>query len=370
MRTCKNHEMLNSKERIGRILRRQAVDRIGTCESFWPETQQLWIQQGHLKQDESLTLHFGHELTSPDWFNMVADLEFGEKVIEETGEAKLVRNGNGSLLRWWKHKSSTPEHVDFTVKDRPGWQEHARPYLVDESTLRRRIAFESYRNIRDFCRRHELFFVWAGVNVFELMHPACGHENMLMGMALDPDWVIDMCQVYAGLTLKLQEILFAEEGLPDGVFYYEDMGFKGKPFMSPAMYREIIWPSHKRLFDFAHGRGLPVIVHSCGFVEPLVEHLIEAGMDCLQAMEVKAGMDLLRLKKRFGDRIALFGGMDIRVLETNDKAAIKAELDAKLPGAMAGGGYILHTDHSISPTVRYESYKYFLEYGRELGMYK
>ena len=147
------------------------------------------------------------------------------------------------------------------------------------------------------------------------------------------------------------------------------MGFKGKPFMSPAMYKEIVWPAHKKTFDFAHSKGLPVILHSCGYVEPLVPGLIEAGMDCLQAMEVKAGMDLVKLKRAFGDRIALFGGMDIRALETNDPAQVEAELAAKLPAAMAGGGYILHTDHSVSTRVEYETYKFFLNRGREMGTY-
>jgi uroporphyrinogen decarboxylase len=190
---------------------------------------------------------------------------------------------------------------------------------------------------------------------------------MLMGMAMDPDWVRDMCQVYTDLNLRLMDILFAEEGEPDAIWYYEDMGFKERPFMSPQMYRDIIFPSHKRSFDYAHNRGKSVIVHSCGFVEPLIPGLVEAGMDCLQAMEVKAGMDLLRIKKTYGGRIALFGGMDIRALETNDPAKIDAELAAKLAPAMAGGGYILHTDHSIPPSVEYATYKYFVNRAREMS---
>jgi uroporphyrinogen decarboxylase len=241
---------------------------------------------------------------------------------------------------------------------------------VNPADYRRRINFEAYRQTRDKCRAHGLFFCWGGVNVFEMMHPLCGHVNMLMGMALDPDWVRDMCQVYAGLAINLMEILFAEEGQPDGIYFYEDMGFKERPFMSPRMYKEIIWPSHKRTFDFCRARGLPIVVHSCGFVEPLVPGLIEAGMDCLQAMEVKAGMDLVRLKRTYGDRIAFCGGMDIRTLETNDRAAVEAELAGKLPAAMAGSGYILHTDHSVSTRVNYETYEYFLERGRAMGTYR
>ncbi len=147
-----------------------------------------------------------------------------------------------------------------------------------------------------------------------------------------------MVQTFTELTINHLELLFAEEGKPDGLFFYEDMGFKNRPFMSPAMYAEIIQPGHKRLFDFAHSLGCKVIVHSCGYVAPLVPGLIEAGMDCLQAMEVKAGMDLPTLFKDFGDRIAFYGGVDVRTLISNDRAQIDAEMAGEnAPRARARG---------------------------------
>ena len=360
---------LTSRERVARILRRRPVDRVAAFESFWSDTRDAWVAQSHIGKDESLEDHFNLDLRVQWTFNSVADLDFKEEIVEETEETKLVRSGNGALLRWWKNRSGTPEHVDFAVKDRATWDALARPHLADPATDRRRIDFAAYRAARAHARERDAFFCWGGVNVFELMHPVTGHMNMLMGMAADPDWVRDMCRVYADLIIRLMEVLFAEEGLPDGIYFFEDMGFKERPFMSPRMYKEIIWPSHKRTFDFCHARGLPVVVHSCGFVEPLVPGLIEAGMDCLQAMEVKAGMDLVRLKKRYGDRIAFCGGMDIRTLETNDPAAVEAELAKNLPAAMAGSGYILHTDHSVSTRVKYETYRHFLDRGRQLGTY-
>ena len=363
-------QTLTSRERMVRILKRRPVDRIGLYESFWGDTQKKWSTEGHVGSEESLHDHFGMDIRESWAFNMVADLDFEEEIVEETEETKLVRSGNGALLRWHKQHASTPEHVDFLVKERAAWEEHIRPHLINADAYRRRINFEGYREVKSHCEREQLFFVWSGVNVFELMHPVCGHEYMLMGMALDPDWVRDMCTVYAELTIHLMEILFAEEGAPDGIWFYEDMGFKERPFMSPAMYQEIIFPAHKRTFDYVHSRELPIIIHSCGFVEPLVPGLIEAGMDCLQAMEVKAGMDLVRLKKAYGDRIAVIGGMDVRTLVANDRKAIQAELDRKLPVAMEDGGYCLYSDHSIPDQVEYETYQFFVERGLEMGTYK
>ena len=194
------------------------------------------------------------------------------------------------------------------------------------------------------------------------MKNVAGHEHMLVGMALDPDWVKDMVMTYSEMFVEMQKMLFEAEGYPDGIWYYEDMGFKQRPFMSPGMYRDIVQPGHTLTFEYAHSHDLPVIVHSCGYVEPLVPGLIEAGMDCLQVIEVKAGMDLLKLYREFGKDISFMGGIDVRAL-------FKNELEGKIPIVKEGYGFVLHSDHSIPNTVNYDTYRYFVDLGLELGTY-
>ncbi len=354
-------------ERMGNILKRKPVDRIGLYEHFWGDTHKKWTDDGFIKQGESLEDHFGFDMQECWAFDMVANLDFEPIIVEETEETKLIRNGNGALLRSHKLHDATPEHVDFLVKERKDWEEHIKPYLTPD---RRRINFENYRNAKRHAAENNRFFVWSGVNVFEMMHPVCGHEYMLMGMVLDPDWVKDMVDTYSRLTLELQEILFAEEGYPDGIWYYEDMGFKHKPFFSPDMYREILQAGHKRTIQFAHSRNMPVIFHVCGFVEPLIPGMLESGIDCLQVIEIKAGMDLLRLHKKYGDVLSFMGGMDVRVLYSNDLKLVDAELEQKIPAVMKNFGFTLHSDHSIPNTVNYETYKHFVDRGLQLGSYR
>jgi len=357
---------MTSIERIFRILNRKPVDRIGLFEHFWGDTHKKWIEQGHLKENEDLSQHFGFDISMCWPFKMVADINFEPETIEETEETILQRDGNGALLRRHKLHDGTPEHVDFMVKERVVWEEKIKPLLTP---LKERIDIEGYKQAKQEAQDKNRFFCWAGTNVFELMHPVCGHEYMLMGMALDPDWVKDMVNTYSTMIVSLMEILFAEAGPPDGIWFYEDMGFKQRPFMSPDMYKQIIQPGHKKTFDFAHSRSLPVIVHSCGYVEPLIPGLIEAGMDCLQVIEIKAGMDLLKLKKEYGDQIAFCGGMDARNLVANDLDAIKKELDQKIPMVKENSGYILHSDHSIPDQCQYQTYRFFVDEGLKLGKY-
>ena len=140
--------------------------------------------------------------------------------------------------------------------------------------------------------------------------------------------------------------------------------------MSPKMYDELIKPAHKYTIDYAKSIGLPVIMHSCGFVEPLIPGMIEAGIDCLEVIEVKAGMDLLKLYDLYGDKISFMGGIDVRTLYTNDKEIIDRELESKIPVVKKGCRYFLHSDHSIPKTVNYETFRYFIKKGLELGKYE
>jgi uroporphyrinogen decarboxylase len=369
---------LTSKERIARILRRQPVDRIGLFEVFWRETAQQWADEGRFAEPVMASDHFGldlrrsnGEITPPyaTLLNMVGNLDAGNEVVEETETTKLVRDGNGALVRWRKDRSGAGEHVEFLVKRKADWQRHIQAGLADKSNYERRIDFPLYREGRAKCARDNRFFTCGVVGAFDQMSPVCGHENLCVGMAMEPEWIQEMCGLYVTVTLDLLEILFEREGLPDGLWVWDDLAFKRRPFMSPMMYKELIFPGHKRLFDFAHAHGLPVILHADGFVEPLVPHLIEAGLDCLQPIEVKAGMDLLKMKKEFGQHLAFIGGMDARELISNDLGRVLKELETKVPSVMAGSGYILQVDHSVSNQVNYETYSYFVEKGLEIGTY-
>jgi len=354
---------MTGKERFTNVLALNPVDHSPCHEDLWPETQKLWQDVGLLKGD--FIEQFKIDLRTGGWPNNKVDLDFNPVVIEEDEDTQLILDGNGAQLRRHKKHSTTPEHVSFSITERPAWEEQAKPKLIQ--TDRRRIDIENYRKRRALADKNQEFFCWAGVGPFEQIHPLCGHEHMLVGMALDPDWVKDMVMTYVDMTIRHLEILFAEGGLPDGAFIYEDMGFKERPFMSPEMYEEIVEPGHKRLFDFFHSKGLKVIVHSCGFVEPLVPGLIRAGMNCLQAMEVKAGMNMPRLAKRYGKQIAFFGGVDARALISNDRAILDAEMDRAISPLMEMGcSYIIHSDHSIPPEVKFETLEYFFERGREL----
>lgn len=359
-------ERLTGKERISRLFRHEPVDRIGWYEQFWGQTGTKWIQEGY---GTDFTAEFSLDMDEYWAIDLTARPQYEKEILEEKEDIIIQLDGNWATMKWHKDHSGTPEHIGFFIDDREKWESIVKPLLTDDSLLEKRIDFEGYREKKQYCKEREMFFVLSGVNVFEAMHPLVGHEEMLAAMVYDPEWIEDMANTYADLIIRAQKLLFEKEGLPDGIWYYEDMGYKQSPFMSPAMYDRFLYPLHKRTCDFAHSLGLPVIMHSCGFVEPLLDGMVRAGIDGYQAIEIKAGMDLLRIYEKYGDQILLMGGIDVRVLYSNDRALIDAELEKKIPAVMGKNCYVLHSDHSIPPTVDFDTCKYFMEKGLELGTY-
>ena len=92
------------------------------------------------------------------------------------------------------------------------------------------------------------------------------------------------------------------------------------------------------------------------------------GLDGYNPVEAKAGLDVAALKEPYGNRLAFAGNMDVRVLESGDRRAIKRMLLRKLEAAR-GGGWICQSDHSVSSGVNPEDYAYMVELARDYGRY-
>src|SRR5690554_6343358 len=102
-------------ERIGNILKRKPVDRIGLYEHFWGDTHKDWISAGFIGEGVSMADHFNFDIEEFWAFNLVINTEFVPEVLEETNDTIVTRDGNGAVLRRHKKHDSTPEHIDFSI---------------------------------------------------------------------------------------------------------------------------------------------------------------------------------------------------------------------------------------------------------------
>ncbi len=373
--------MLTSKTRMARALARQPVDRVPRYDWFWDETradftgalgqrftakaQAACAADGHGAPDSyTLWEYFDFDLMQVAWPDYRLTLD-EPTVLDETDEWVLLRDANQAVLRWWKRKMGTPEHVGFGIDTPEKWA--AVKHLLTPS--KDRIRWNEFWPFYNRARASDRFVCFGSVEIFEAVKDVLGHELMLKTMIRKPEWLHDVFDTYTTLQIQMLELAEAEGMVCDGAFIYGDMAYKTGPFMSPRHYREFSMPYHKRLFGEFHKRGMPVIFHSDGDIRPVIPDLINAGVDAINPMETRAGMDVRELAPQYGDRLSFVGNIDVTVLATNDREKIRDEVGSKLAAGMAGQCYVYHSDHSIPPGVTLETYEYVLGLIDELGQY-
>ncbi|HEY3397187.1 MAG TPA: uroporphyrinogen decarboxylase family protein [Armatimonadota bacterium] len=358
---------MTSRERVQMLLRRELPDHMGLYEHMWPETiPQCWVNEGYPEGQPPEEV-FDYDLRGAGGWLDSTPFPGVNELVEETDEWRVSRDGRGATLKHWKNKSGTPQHIGFTVTDPQKWQEYKEPLLA---TSRDRLGIDTARADLEKVRAAGKFAFFGNLIFIELLRGMLGDLVWLPSLLTEKAWIHDINRTFLDFFKRHYALLFAEVGVPDGMFMYDDMAFSNGPFASPATMRELFLPYWRELNGFFHDYGLPVILHSCGDVRQLMPIIVEAEFDCLQPMEAKAGNNVVEFAKEYGDKLAFMGNIDVTVLNTNDRAKVRAEIEGKLTALkQLRAAYFFHSDHSIPPDVRYETYQYALEVYRELREY-
>ncbi len=365
--------MLNSKVLIDHLLRKEAADRIGLYENVWPDTQLKWVGEGYPLNSEDEKPANPADVFDLDLFRIIKKfdtkpLQGLHQVIEENDEWVSARDGAGALLKHWKHKSGTPEHLDFLMNSREIWEADYRTHLL--SADRNRLDIEGTKNELNLRRLHGFWSCYWTEGLWETMRGCLGDVCMLESIVFDPEWIHDFNRVYTDFFINHFRILIEEAGKPDGVWISDDIAYNNGLFCSPKQLEEFFLPYYRQLTEFFHSYDMPVILHSCGRVEKALDIIVDAGFDAIHPMQRKAGCDPLKFAERFSDKLAFIGGLDVMVLEAGDKESIRGEVIQLIEGMKARGAkYIFASDHSISTNVSFENYKYALEIYNEHKFY-
>lgn len=147
----------------------------------------------------------------------------------------------------------------------------------------------------------------------------------------------------------------------------DDMGFKTGTLISPQDLREFVLPGHKLMAELAHAAGRPYLLHSCGKLDRIMPDLIDdVRIDARHSFE-DVIEPVIEAKRRYGDRIALLGGIDLDFLCRADEAAIRRRVRETLDICHPGGGYCLGTGNSVANYVPLDHYLAMLDEGRRYG---
>ncbi len=307
--------------------------------------------------------YFGYELwgVSPDTSPM-----FPVEILREDSEYIVERNSYSGVRKNHRDFSTTPMIVDYPCKNREDW-EKIKPRLTPSD---RRVDWVS--GLQSFNREHSRgrFITYNAVVGYDKILNYVAMPRLLRAVIQEPEWVKDMYQTDEKLAINMCDIMLKGGFKFDGAFLYCDLGYRGGPFFSPKHYEDQMHPIFKELCTYFHSHGMLVLLHCCGKVKDLIPYLIEEGIDCLQPLEVKSGMDLIELKEKYGDKISFMGGIDVRLMSLDDPKPIEKEIREKVSVAKEGGGYIYHSDHSVPKNVSFEQYKRIIQLVHKYGKYE
>ena len=287
---------------------------------------------------------------------------YEQKVVADEGDYELIQDQYGIIKRIHKGRSGMPQFVTFPVSDRASWEglkprlDPATPGRYPPDWAERAAALRASDQFITFVSGHLSGF-------FSLLRELMGDRAYYLFYdepALAEE-ILDF-QVYR-LTTYLREI--TRLARIDRLFIWEDMCYKKGPLVGPDLFRQFLLEPYKRTIEVARECGVEIIdVDSDGNINELIPLWLEAGVNLLHPMEVAAGSDVVEVKRVYGSRVALHGGVDKRAL-AQGREAIDREIERIRP-AYELGGYIPHVDHSVPPDVSWDSYLYYLEKRAEL----
>lgn len=348
-----------SEDRVRMALGFGTPDRVPRYDAFWPEFVEGWRRAKGVGADAS----------PEDWYGIDLTVAAADETPWPSAALTIPADGCGVINRdgWGR-----------TVRTRPGAQFSETLGVALPEASSELPAFESSRLPGRYIRfleqvesehgRRAVFAKTGGP--FLRTANLRGEEQWLMDLAGDEGRARDLAaQVTAHLTAVGVESLRRGGDMLSGIWIYDDIGANAGPMVSPRTFERVFQGLLAEMVAAYRQAGARFVVfHSDGNILPLLDMIVDAGVDAIQPVEPKAGMDILALRERYGDRLALIGGLDnAYVLPSGDRGRIEADLERVLAAGREGG--LIVGTHSIGPDVPIAAYDYLIELEDARGRY-
>lgn len=343
---------MNSKKRVMTALNFQRPDRIPKFDSFWSEFRSKCIEKLGLPKNVDLADHFSIDIA----IAVADETPFPTKreVISDDKHSRVERDSWGRVIRTMRG-SYFYEELDVSVKDRKDLDNAVfdSPHLDlrYKGFMRRVNALREKRCV--FCKTGGPYIRTSFLR---------GKEAFLMDIAGDPEFAKAMADRVADHITEIgKESLRRGNLYETGLWIYDDMAYNHGTMMSPASFERIFFPAYKRMVKaFKEAGAARVILHSDGNIAPVLDMLIEAGIDGINPVEPRAGLHIPALKEKYGTTLAFIGGMcNSRVLPGGSKTEIENQATEIIEAGRDGG--VIIGAHSIGPDIPVRNYVFYHE---------
>lgn len=205
--------------------------------------------------------------------------------------------------------------------------------------------------------------------MFERSHALMGFEDALCAMFEEPDAYRELIDALTDYKIELIRII-GKYYKPDILCFHDDYGSDDRMLMSVDLWRTFFKEPLKRVIDETHRQGMFYEHHSCGYIEPIFEELVELGIDAIDPLQISNPVRIL--KDKYQDRVTFVGGYDNQnVLDKTDVTEEEIRTEARrVIAELAPGGSFVAFPLTVTFPYMPENRKIFIDEHMKNAYYK
>ncbi len=288
---------------------------------------------------------------------------FGSKktiTIEENDEYLIQRDYLGRTVKLIKSVATIALPLDFPVKSMDDWLKIKPIFEFHPARINWNAVSASQK-----AQKNGVLVVANIPGGFDTPRELMGEEAACIAYYEQPELMHDILETISTTSEKVLERI-SEVLIIDQVSVHEDLAGKSGPLIGPKQILEFIKPYYRKIWDMLSSRGTRIFQQdSDGNINSVIDTFIECGVNSFFPMEPSAGMDIVKIREKYGNKFAMLGGIDKHVLRLS-KSAIRKELEYKMQPLMKKGGMVFGLDHRIPNGTPIENYRYYVDLGREI----
>ncbi len=279
---------------------------------------------------------------------------YSPHLLEETDEYILSRDDLGRTMKLSKGVATIPLPLDYPVKSMDDWLKIKYWYEFSEARFGKdweNIAREHLEAGRVVC---------VGIpGGFDEPRQLMGEEALCIAYYEQPELIHDILDTIGKTAFRVLDRVSSTVQV-DLLGIHEDMAGKSGSLVGPSQIEEFIKPYYRRIWDMLEDRGALLFDQdSDGDMNSVIPAFLDAGINCMHPMEPAANMDIVKIREKYGTKLAFCGGIDKHVIRRS-KEEIVSELEYKVPPMVATGGCVLALDHRIPNGTPLENYRFYI----------
>jgi len=367
------HAILIDANNVDKILGKPEINDFQTMEQVKQQSEGNWIDEFNNLVESVQTSIFSRCVEASVKIGLdcmqigLVPLKFIDE--QDANGIPVMQDIFGRIWRALNNEGNfNPYYIRGTTNTVAKWNDTKERLLGPYTEKYSKFAKRFFKSINGK-HKDDIFVIATNdlAGVFESTWQGMGIEFFTRQLHKDKEFIKKAFDVIADFTIAINKAyidagceVFIESG---------DLAYKNRPMMSPRDFHDLLLPAYQKITTAVHERGKKIVLHSDGYITPLLDFIMESGFDGLHSLEPTAGVNLSEVKTKVDNKLCLMGGIDVaHVLVDGTKQEVEDAVKNAIKIAGRGGGYII-SPANMHPGISVENLKWMVDATRKFGNY-